>query len=317
VYVDPVKYSENASYQEMVNIGRAVGRLNKVLPRRQFVLMGPGRWGSRGDIKLGVQVTYSDINNTAMLIEIARRKKDYLPELSFGTHFFQDLVEASIHYLPLYPDDSKIIFNEGYFNGGRNLLAELLPDMQGLSDIVRVIDVSSTSPGNILRVLLNADSDEAIGFISDPAVPVEFVESGVREFSPSIPDADSHWRWRLHAAENIAAHLDPSRFGVKAIYIIGSTKNATAGPQSDIDLMIHTRGTETQNKDLLTWLDGWSLSLAQINFQRTGLKSERLLDVHLITDDDIERGNSCAVKIGAVTDPARPLALGTALQKKN
>ena len=316
VYVDPVKYTENASYQEMINIARAVSRLNKVLPRRQFILMGPGRWGSRGDIKLGVQVTYSDINNTAMLIEIARRKKDYLPELSFGTHFFQDLVEASIHYLPLYPDDSKIVFNESYFNTGRNLLSELLPDLQGLSEIIRVIDVSSTSPGNILRILLNADSDEAIGFLSEPGAPVEFIESGNREFSPNSPDADSHWRWRLHAAENIAAHLDPSRYGVKAIYIIGSTKNATAGPQSDIDLMIHTRGTEAQNKELLTWLDGWSLSLAQINFQRTGLKSDRLLDVHLITDDDIERGNSYAVKIGAVTDPARPLALGTALQKK-
>ena len=87
----------------MLAVGRAVGRLNQVLPRRKFLLMGPGRWGSRGDIKFGVSVTYSDINNTAMLIEVARKQKDYIPEPSFGTHFFQDLVEASIAYLPLYP----------------------------------------------------------------------------------------------------------------------------------------------------------------------------------------------------------------------
>ena len=37
------------------------------------------------------------INNTAMLIEIARKTGDYLPDLSFGTHFFQDLVEAPQH----------------------------------------------------------------------------------------------------------------------------------------------------------------------------------------------------------------------------
>ena len=76
--------------------------------------MGPGRWGSRGDIKLGVNVTYSDINNTAVLIEIARKKGNYVPDLSFGTHFFQDLVEASIRYLPLYPDEKGIIFNEEF-----------------------------------------------------------------------------------------------------------------------------------------------------------------------------------------------------------
>ena len=96
----------------MRDVGRAVGRLNKLLPKRQFILIGPGRWGSRGDIKLGVPVTYSDINNSAMLIEVARQKGNYLPDLSFGTHFFQDLVEASIRYLPLYPDDPEIAFQE-------------------------------------------------------------------------------------------------------------------------------------------------------------------------------------------------------------
>ena len=77
--------------------------------------MGPGRWGSRGDIKLGVNVTYSDINNTTALVEIALKHGDYVPELSFGTHFFQDLVEASIRYLPIYPDDFGIIFNTAFY----------------------------------------------------------------------------------------------------------------------------------------------------------------------------------------------------------
>ena len=105
VYVDLEGYSQLPDQTAMRDVGRAVGRLNKLLPKRQFILVGPGRWGSRGDIKLGVPVTYSDINNTAMLIEVARQRGNYLPELSFGTHFFQDLVEASIRYLPLYPDD--------------------------------------------------------------------------------------------------------------------------------------------------------------------------------------------------------------------
>ena len=81
--------------------------------------MGPGRWGSRGDIKLGVPVAYSDINKTAMLIEIAVKQSKYEPELSFGTHFFQDLVEENIKYLPLYPEDNDIIFNMSFFRGSK------------------------------------------------------------------------------------------------------------------------------------------------------------------------------------------------------
>jgi len=46
-----------------------------------------------------------------------------------------------------------------------------------------------------------------------------------------------HWRWRYRMAERIAARLDPRRFGVKGFYLIGSTKNATAGAASDIDLL--------------------------------------------------------------------------------
>ncbi|MCB0316018.1 MAG: pyruvate, phosphate dikinase, partial [Calditrichaeota bacterium] len=83
VYVDPQQYGELSQQADLLAVGKAVSKLNQILPKRQFILMGPGRWGSRGDIKLGVSVTYSGINNTAVLIEIARRQKDYVPDVSF------------------------------------------------------------------------------------------------------------------------------------------------------------------------------------------------------------------------------------------
>ena len=92
-----------------------------------------------------MSVTYADISNTAMLIEIARRKGDYVPDLSFGTHFFQDLVESRIRYLPLYPDDRDIAFNELFLRSADNLLPTMLPEFAHLSDTVRVIDVPATS----------------------------------------------------------------------------------------------------------------------------------------------------------------------------
>ena len=90
---------------------------------------------------------------------------------------------------------------------------------------------------------------------------------------------------------------------------MGSTVNGTAGPCSDLDLLLHFTGTMEQRERLLLWLEGWSLSLAEMNYLRTGYSTGGLLDVHLITDEDIAARTSYAVKINAVTDPARPLAM--------
>jgi hypothetical protein len=166
VYVDPEAYAALPDAAAMREVGRAVGRLNSVLPKRQFILIGPGRWGSRGDIQLGVPVTYSDINNTAMLIEVARQHGNYRPDLSFGTHFFQDLVEASIRYLPLYPDDPGVAFNREFLDHSRNALPELLPEFAHLQTTIRVIDVPRQAEGLKLRVLMNADVDQAVAFLA-------------------------------------------------------------------------------------------------------------------------------------------------------
>jgi len=317
VYVDPQKYSELSDIQDMLAIGRAVSRLNQVLPRRRFILMGPGRWGSRGDIKLGVSVTYSDINNTAMLIEIARRKKDYVPELSFGTHFFQDLVEAEIRYLPLYPDQPNVVFNEKFFLQKNNILKDIVPEYTYLSDVVRVIDVAASTHGGVLKIAMNAEAEEALAYIGEPT-PSEEREAHFKNTYQSLSDTqekDAHSNWRMRAARNIAAHMDAERYSVKGFYIFGSVKNGTAGPKSDIDLLIHFQGSETQKKEMLAWLNGWSLSLSEINFSMTGLETNGILDVHIVTDEDIRQKNSYAIKIGALTDAAIPLPMGTAIKK--
>ena len=166
VYVDADAYAQLSDPDTLREVGRVVGRLNKLLPRRRFILIGPGRWGSRGDIRLGVPVTYSDINNSAMLIEVAHKRGNVLPDLSFGTHFFQDLVEASIRYLPLYPGDDGVVFNRRFLLDTQNALADLLPQFAHLAGVVRVIDVSRESGGLVLRVLMNADLERAVAFLS-------------------------------------------------------------------------------------------------------------------------------------------------------
>jgi predicted nucleotidyltransferase len=115
--------------------------------------------------------------------------------------------------------------------------------------------------------------------------------------------------WRKQMAERIAREVDHERLGVQAMYLFGSVKNAIAGPASDIDLLIHFTGTAENRAELMTWLDGWSQCLAELNFHKTGYRTDGLLDVHLVTDQDIDQRSSYAVKIGAVTDAAYPLPL--------
>ena len=59
----------------------------------------------------------------------------------------------------------------------------------------------------------------------------------------------------------------------------------------------------------MTWLDGWDHVISEMNYQRTGYRTEKMLDYHLVTDEDIKNRTSYAVKIGAVTDSARPLKI--------
>ncbi|MFQ5412315.1 MAG: PEP/pyruvate-binding domain-containing protein, partial [Phycisphaerae bacterium] len=165
VYIDPRDYDTVPTRDKRIEIARVIGRLNERLGDHDFILIGPGRWGSN-DIRLGVPVTYADINRSKMLIEVARDKNGYVPEVSYGTHFFQDLIEAEILYLPLYPDDRRNRFNETFLNDSPNCLAELLPGDEKTGSIVRVIHVPAVSSGRLLRVDMNGEEDRALAYLT-------------------------------------------------------------------------------------------------------------------------------------------------------
>jgi hypothetical protein len=125
------------------------------------------------------------------------------------------------------------------------------------------------------------------------------------------PESDEHWKWRLKMTEKIAAKVDAEKYGIKAFYIIGSTKNATAGPASDIDLLIHCKNELPNNKELLAWLEGWSLCLSEMNYEKTGYYvNDGLIDTHIITDEDILNKTSFSSMIGSAYNSARLLEFG-------
>jgi hypothetical protein len=163
VYVNPKAYDALQSYEKKMNIGTVINHLNKHFAEKWYALMGPGRWGSN-DINLGVKVTYADINSTKLLVEIAFAKEGYTPEVSYGTHFFQDLVEADIAMVPLFPDDPGARLNERFLLEAENILGTILPAAKDCEEVVRVIHVPSTRPEEYLQVYLDAFNQKGIGF---------------------------------------------------------------------------------------------------------------------------------------------------------
>ena len=165
VYVDPRAYDTLQTIEEKMKIASVVNHLNRLLEDKRYALMGPGRWGSN-DINLGVRVTYADINKTKLLVEIAFAKEGYTPEVSYGTHFFQDLVEADIAIVPVFPDDPRAVLNEPFLLNSENILNHMGPEFKNCEHIVRVIHVPTVCENQFLQVYLDVNRQQGIGFFA-------------------------------------------------------------------------------------------------------------------------------------------------------
>lgn len=119
---------------------------------------------------------------------------------------------------------------------------------------------------------------------------------------------EDHSSWRRTLVERFADELDASRHGVVALYLLGSTKNADAGPDSDIDVILHVRADTSQRRALDEVLARWDEHARDTHEQKTGRRSSSVgIDAHVITDRDIARRTSFAVKLDSHTDRAELL----------
>ncbi|MCE5335512.1 MAG: PEP/pyruvate-binding domain-containing protein [Desulfobacteraceae bacterium] len=165
-YIDPKAYAVKASLDTKRHIGRIVGELNRhpEIIRDRIIMMGPGRWGS-SNIMLGVNTTYSDINNTSVLVEMAREEAGHVPDVSFGTHFFLDLVESRIIYLPLYPDDPNSDFNSAFFESSPNSLGKFIREAGNFEEFIKLIDVPLASGNAYAHVVADPQTGKSLCFL--------------------------------------------------------------------------------------------------------------------------------------------------------
>ncbi|MBU1456470.1 MAG: PEP/pyruvate-binding domain-containing protein, partial [Proteobacteria bacterium] len=142
IYVIPSKYSV-LTPSERFSVARLIGELSNALPEgKNTLLVGPGRWGSKMP-ELGVPVSFNDIRNAAVLCELAIMHQKLSPDISLGTHFFNDIVEMGIVYMGIYPGDEGYILNEKLILQGLNVLSTLYKKKDRIAEAIHVTDVDN------------------------------------------------------------------------------------------------------------------------------------------------------------------------------
>jgi pyruvate, water dikinase len=165
IHVVPATYSQ-LTIRDRYAIARLIGRLMHAETEQpaNVLLMGPGRWGTSTP-SLGVPVSFAEINNCSVLCEIVAMREDLIPDVSLGTHFFNELVECDILYLALFPSRDGNLINDQLLAELPNRLADLVPTAEARADVIRVIDPADLGKGRSFMLSANNMSQEAVCYV--------------------------------------------------------------------------------------------------------------------------------------------------------
>ena len=140
--IDFVVFIPGNTYLELneqgkYGVARQIGLINKELKGKNVMLAGPGRWGSTTP-SLGIPVHFTELCNMTVICEYSSRKAGFMPELSYGSHFFQDIVEAGIFYVAIFDEQKEVIFNPDRILKEENMLTTILPESNQFSDVIHI-----------------------------------------------------------------------------------------------------------------------------------------------------------------------------------
>lgn len=142
VYVDSKAYY-NLPYTEKARIAEIIGKVNWAYrdKNRHMLLMVPGRLGTSSP-ELGVPTTFADISAFDVVCEVEEKEAGYNPELSYGSHIFQDLVESDILYTAVFANKKTLHFAPQKLSAYKNIISDFT---HTYGDIVQVYDLKDTA----------------------------------------------------------------------------------------------------------------------------------------------------------------------------
>ena len=140
VYVDPKAYY-NMPYAKKPQIANVIGKINWAYrgQGKKMILFVPGRVGTSSP-ELGVPTAFSDISEFELICEIEEKEAGYNPELSYGSHIFQDLVESQILYTAVFANEKTLQYAPEAFEKYPNLIGDFT-DAKEIKEIVGIYDL--------------------------------------------------------------------------------------------------------------------------------------------------------------------------------
>lgn len=145
VWVNPQTYYEYP-YDRKTDVARLIGRINQHFEDmdKKLMLLVPGRIGTSSP-ELGVPVVYAEISQFSAICEVAYNDAGYHPDLSYGSHMFQDMVEADVYYGAINDNSKTRVYRPEMLKQYPEILEQICPGGQELGEIVKVYDVSGAS----------------------------------------------------------------------------------------------------------------------------------------------------------------------------
>ncbi|MFO7821934.1 MAG: PEP/pyruvate-binding domain-containing protein [Lentisphaeria bacterium] len=162
IFVVPEQYAK-LSDQSRYSVARLVGRLcRRSEGISTIMLIGPGRWGTSTP-SLGVPVAFSEIREASIICELELMHGGLVPDISLGTHFFNDLVELDMNYIAVRPEIEGNIFKQSFFEQNDSRPPEMLPDAEDFEAAVRVLE--PTVGGSAFRLQCDTMNQTAICYL--------------------------------------------------------------------------------------------------------------------------------------------------------
>jgi hypothetical protein len=138
VYVDPRGYYE-FPHQQKPFVAAAIGKVNQYYKEsgKNLLLITPGRVGTSSP-ELGVPVKFADISGFCGICEVSEKSVGYMPELSYGSHMFQDLVEAEIIYGAIWNNEKTLVYQPEILEVYENQFGSIVNGAENLNGIISV-----------------------------------------------------------------------------------------------------------------------------------------------------------------------------------
>ncbi len=138
VQIDPGKYSAYP-YAKKHEAADAVGRINRYYAGKDknLLLMAPGRIGTSSP-ELGIPTSFAEISCFNEICEVSDARTGFMPELSYGSHMFQDMVEAEMSYSAIFGDQKTLHYDPAALDDVPDLFPQICPDMPELADMITV-----------------------------------------------------------------------------------------------------------------------------------------------------------------------------------